>query len=100
MIKRLVKLTFTLDKINDFLEIFESSKHFIRAREGCLHLELLQDTTHPYIFFTLSYWGNENALELYRRSELFKTTWAKTKILFGEKPEAWSVCVASQTLFF
>ncbi len=96
MIKRLVKLSFETDKVNDFLEIFESSKKLIRASEGCLHLELLQDTTHPYIFFTLSYWENENALEVYRQSGLFKTTWAKTKILFSDKAQAWSVCVASE----
>lgn len=93
MIKRLVKLTFRPDKIQDFKQIFEESKEKIKNTEGCLHLELLNDITHPHIFFTLSYWENEAALAGYRQSELFKSTWAKTKVLFADKPEAWSTVV-------
>ena len=96
MIKRFVKLTFTPDKVNDFLDIFEASKKLIRAREGCRHLELLQDTTQTHIFFTLSYWDDAATLEKYRKSDLFITTWAKTKILFSDKAEAWSVKVISE----
>jgi heme-degrading monooxygenase HmoA len=36
----------------------------------------------------LSFWETEEALELYRSSELFRSTWAKTKLLFDEKPQA------------
>ena len=96
MIKRLVKLTFQPDKISDFKAIFEDSKGQIRAMEGCLHLELLQDITQPNVFFTQSHWDTEGALEGYRHSELFRTTWAKTKMLFADKPEAWSTEVASE----
>jgi quinol monooxygenase YgiN len=95
MIKRLVKLTFKPENIADFEAIFENSKHQIRQRAGCLHLELLQDAAQENIFFTLSFWENETALEAYRNSELFKTTWAKTKILFNDKPIAWTTRVAS-----
>ena len=63
---------------------------FIRAMKGCLHLELLQDAKNPTIFFTLSHWDTEGSLNHYRHSDLFKTTWAKTKILFADKPEAWT----------
>ena len=90
MIKRLVKLTFHENNIEDFKEIFENSKHKIRAMKGCQHVELLQDKAHPHIFFTLSIWDTEGSLEAYRQSELFKTTWAKTKILFSDKPVAWT----------
>ena len=95
MIKRLVKLTFHENNINNFKEIFENSKHKIRAMSGCQHVELLQDKTHPHIFFTLSLWDTEGSLEAYRQSELFKTTWAKTKILFSDKPAAWTTEVVS-----
>lgn len=95
MIKRLVKLTFHENNIEDFKEIFENSKHKIRAMSGCQHVELLQDKTHPHIFFTLSLWDTEGSLEDYRQSELFKTTWAKTKILFSDKPAAWTTEVVS-----
>ncbi len=98
MIKRLVKLTFQSDKTDDFLTIFEDSKHLIRQRNGCQHLELLRDTTTPHVFFTLSFWENEASLNAYRDSELFKTTWAKTKILFSDKAQAWTTTMVSIAL--
>lgn len=41
--------------------------------------------------FTLSHWESEENLEQYRQSELFKSTWAKTKVLFREKAQAWTL---------
>ena len=96
MIKRLVKLTFQSDKTDDFIVIFEASKRLIRNREGCQHVELLRDAAKPEVFFTLSLWDNEAALNAYRHSELFKTTWAKTKVLFSDKPQAWTTNLISQ----
>jgi len=96
MIKRIVKMTFQENKTDDFLAIFEENKGSIRKFDGCLHLELLQVRQQPTIFFTFSIWENEAALESYRQSELFKSTWARTKVLFSQKPEAWSVNVASE----
>lgn len=90
MINRLVKLTFKTEQIPDFLQIFEESKDFIRAFPGNHRVELLQDTQDPRIFFTYSWWENEEALEAYRHSELFQKTWARTKVLFDARPEAWS----------
>lgn len=98
MIKRLVKLTFQSDKTDDFITIFEESKNLIRKMPGCQHLELLRDAAKPEVFFTLSFWGNEDALNAYRDSELFKTTWAKTKVLFADKPQAWTTNMISETV--
>ena len=67
-LKRIVRMSFKPEKNKDFL-----------------------DKSEPNIFFTYSFWKNEAALEAYRNSELFKNTWAKTKVLFNEKPQAWSV---------
>lgn len=91
MIIRIVKMTFMPEKVNEFLEIFDSSKHLIRNFEGCSHLELLNDINSPNIFFTYSYWKSEKDLNNYRDSELFGTVWKKTKVLFAVKTEAWSV---------
>lgn len=88
MLKRIVKMTFQEDKIEDFLQVFNESKQRIRHFPGCRHLELWRTGT---IFFTYSMWEDEAALNHYRYSELFKTTWAKTKVLFADKPEAWSL---------
>ena len=60
-------MTFEPEKLATFLEIFEQSKNKIRA------------------------------MNQYRDSELFKTTWAKTKVLFAAKPLAFSTHVISQT---
>lgn len=89
--KRLVKLTFKADKINDFMAIFEESSPSIRAFPGCMHLELWQARQESNVLFTFSLWNSEEALHNYRHSELFQTTWAKTKVLFDDKPQAWSV---------
>ena len=91
MIKRFVKMTFKTENIERFKDIFNASKNLIAAMEGCNHVELLQDINNPNLFFTLSIWDDPKFLEVYRQSELFEGVWAKTKILFADKPEAWSV---------
>lgn len=91
MIKRIVKMSFQTDKVEDFKAIFKENWKLIAGFKGCSHVELLQDKIHPNIFFTYSVWENENDLNAYRDSELFEKVWGKTKILFNEKPQAWSV---------
>lgn len=91
MIKRIVKLTFQRDKITSFLAIFEESKDDICQFPGCRKLELWRCKHPENVFFTYSFWKSEAALENYRHSELFKSTWTRTKGLFAGKPEAWSV---------
>ncbi len=97
MIVRIVKMTFYPEMVSDFLKVFTHSKNAIRNFEGCLHLELLQDAHHKNIFFTHSHWDSEEHLDNYRNSDLFVATWSKTKILFVEKPEAWSLMPFSST---
>ncbi|MFL5762594.1 MAG: putative quinol monooxygenase [Bacteroidia bacterium] len=96
MIIRIVKMTFREDKISEFREIFDSSKELIRGMPGCSHLELLNDTGSPGIFFTYSCWNEEKDLDNYRNSELFAKVWTKTKMLFAAKPEAWSTSQLSK----
>ena len=84
-------MSFSEDKVDIFLENFHNSKNKIRAFEGCEFLELLRDKNNPNIFFTYSYWNSETDLEHYRQSDLFKSVWSKTKVLFNDKPQAWSV---------
>jgi len=91
MFVRIVKMDFNPDKIANFKDIFESHKLKIRAFAGCQFLELYQDKNQPNIFFTYSYWKNEQALENYRKSDLFLQVWSKAKQLFQNKAQAWSV---------
>lgn len=91
MFVRIVKMSFHQNKVDDFLKNFNSIKEKIRNVDGCRLLELYQDKENLSVFFTYSYWNNEKDLENYRNSELFKIVWSQTKILFNEKPQAWSV---------
>ena len=88
---RIVKLSFHLDNVPNFLEIFENSKEKIRNSNGCRLLELYNDKHDKRIFFTYSYWDSEEDLNNYRHSDYFNEVWSKTKLLFNKKPEAWSV---------
>jgi hypothetical protein len=91
MITRIVKMTFRENEVPAFLEIFNSSKGFIRNMPGCTQLELLNDISSPNIFFTYSCWDSEQDLDNYRNSELFGKVWKSTKALFSDKPQAWSL---------
>ena len=91
MITRIVKLTISPSKKEDFKSIFITNKEHIRNSEGCLHVELLQDKKYDNVFFTYSKWEGEEFVEKYRKSELFGGVWKKTKACFCSPPEAWSV---------
>ena len=97
MIVRIVQMTFMADKVQEFTTLFEERKATIRAFEGCTHLELWQDSKNPNVFFTYSNWESAAHLDHYRFSEFFKDTWGRTKALFEDKPQAWSVTIKSQT---
>jgi hypothetical protein len=84
-------MNFKESNIALFLENFNMNKQKIRNSKGCNFLELYRDKNEPNTFFTYSYWESEADLETYRNSELFKVVWGKTKALFDNKPEAWSV---------
>lgn len=94
MIHRIVKMHFLPEKINEFQEIIKASNQRIRNFPGCKSLTILRDIHNENIFFTLSTWENEQALETYRASGLFKETWANTKKLFAKKAEAWSTQIS------
>ena len=83
-------MSFKPECTGDFLKVFENSRMAIASFEGCRGLKLLQDVKHKNVYLTYSIWEEEQNLETYRHSELFKETWAQTKILFNDKPIAWS----------
>jgi len=91
MLIRIVKMSFFPEKITKFLDVFHQNKEQIRNFNGNTFLELYQDKDNKSVFFTYSIWKSENDLENYRKSELFSEVWANTKVLFNDKPQAWSV---------
>lgn len=86
-------MTFDKGRVSDFLEVFNHSKDQIANFPGCHGLKLLQDTAEPNVYYTFSLWVNDASLQQYRKSDLFKSTWAQTRILFEAKPQAWSTIV-------
>ena len=90
MLIRIVRMTFKTSEVDTFLAMFDGTKQKIRNFKGCQHLTLLRDAHHGNIFMTYSIWENEAALEQYRHSDLFKSTWKKTKQWFADKPLAYS----------
>ena len=90
MLIRIVRMTFQPEKVDDFLNLFDEVKDRIRHFEGCQHLELWKDYNEEHVYLTYSIWDTEEHLDHYRFSELFKDTWARTKMLFSEKPAAFS----------
>ncbi len=91
MIVRIVKMVFRPEEVPVFLELFAARKEQIRGFEGCSHLELWREEGQEHVFFTYSHWVDEHALNRYRFSSLFKDTWSRTKALFQEKAQAWSL---------
>lgn len=91
MITRIVKLTFHENKMIDFLNHFETIKWQVAQFPGCRGMKLHRDQKHPNIIFTYSIWENEDTLNEYRNSELFKKLWPVIKPWFKDKAEAWTV---------
>jgi quinol monooxygenase YgiN len=88
MLIRLVRLTLVPDAVPAFLDRFDRTAPQIRAFDGCEHLELWRDARYPNVCTTHSRWRDAEALEAYRASDLFRTTWRAVKPLFAAAPEA------------
>ncbi|WP_372751863.1 putative quinol monooxygenase [Labilibaculum sp.] len=91
MIIRIVKLEIQKHHIQDFKHLTANEKDDILNFEGCSHLEVMQDVSNPSVFFTLSHWSSENALNHYRNSDFFRGNWNTVKQWFSGKPETWSL---------
>lgn len=91
MITRVVCLNFKPERAKEFEDFFGTVRTQIAAFEGCLAFEASQDLKNPACYFTISTWENEDALENYRNSDLFKSTWGRVKPLFSTPAQAWSL---------
>jgi heme-degrading monooxygenase HmoA len=91
MIIRIVRMHFTEEGVEEFLQIFNENKNAIRNFPGCTHLELLKETGIDNTYTTLSHWNDPQDLENYRRSELFSKVWGRVKTLFAERSQAFSL---------
>ena len=83
MLLRTVRMTFRPDRLEAFHALFRETRARIAAAPGCLHLELWEDTRFPNVLTTYSHWESAEALDAYRESDLFRTTWTRTTPLFA-----------------
>lgn len=94
MLVRIVRMTFTPSDVDAFLAQFDESAPQIRAVSGCQHLELWRDVDTPAVCTTYSHWTSKTALNRYRNSDLFQSTWAAVKPLFDAQPVAHSYTIS------
>jgi len=91
MLVRIVRMTFEAQYVNDFKELFEQSQPKILNMPGCHNVELFRDWNEKHVFITYSHWDDQDALDHYRHSAMFKDVWQKTKAMFAGKPLAFSM---------
>ena len=91
MIIRIVKMSFHEDKVQEFIEDFKNSRDKIMDFDGCELLDLLEVKGESNVYMTYSYWRDEDSLDRYRKSEIFKSVWNPTKEKFNAKAEAWTM---------
>lgn len=91
MITRFVKMHFKPEFKQEFIILFYQSADQIKKFEGCLDVVLLEDLDNDNSVCTLSHWSDLSSLENYRQSDFFKVTWQKTKSMFSQKAQAWSL---------
>ena len=90
MLLRTVRLTLRPDAVAAFHALFAATRPRIAAAPGCHSLDLWQDARYANILTTVSLWDGPEALDAYRRSDLFRETWARTTPLFAAPPVATS----------
>lgn len=91
MIVRIVRMQLQAGKAADFTAVFATVNEQIRKSTGCISVELFSDLQDPDTIITLSRWESSEALEAYRASALFISTWKKVKPFFRAPALAFSM---------
>jgi quinol monooxygenase YgiN len=91
MIVRIVRMKVAPENVSTFQNYFKESFSKIRNFPGCCDLSLHTDINQEGVVITFSKWESEAHLNVYRDSDVFKSTWEKVKPLFVAKPEAFSM---------
>lgn len=91
MITRIVKMNIRESEVEKFKELIKPIQDKIREVDGCMSVNILCDKSIPTKFFSYSIWLSEKHLARYKKSELFKTTWAEAKKLFSTHAQVWTV---------
>lgn len=87
-------MRFRHERVSEFLELFERVAPQILSTPGCLSLEIWRGIDSEDTFSTVSRWTDAAALDRYRSSPLFQTTWSTIRPWFARPAEAESFEVA------
>jgi quinol monooxygenase YgiN len=91
VVTRVVKLTLHTEYSATFREIFRTHQAHIAGFEGCISLYGFEDLNEPGVFFTISEWAGQEALNNYRYSQFFRHLWTTVKPMFAQKAVAHSM---------
>lgn len=92
MITRIVQLKFNHDfSWNAFRKLYEERNPATRGVPGCVEVKIMKDVNAPNIYYTVSKWSSNEALENYRSSEYFAETWPMVKSTLAEKANAFTI---------
>ena len=84
-------------KAESFAAIFESRNPASIKAAGCHEVKLYKDKENEHCIFTISIWESEEALNTYRDSSFFKTTWSMVKPMLSKKAQVWSLESVTQS---
>lgn len=88
MLIRIVTMSIKNDCFTSFEVAFDQVREAIAAFDGCLEVRMLKGLDNPGIYTTVSKWTGRKALEHYRESELFRSTWSTVKPMFSGRAHA------------
>lgn len=91
MITRIVLLHFKAPHVESAKKVLMEIAPMVRGFEGCSRLEVLFDVHNPRRIVTYSHWESEEALTVYRNSEVFQAFWQVVKPLFASSAIARSL---------
>ena len=94
MITRIVRMQLHQGKARDFMTVFKNVNNQIKQSKGCISVELYNDSADFDTVITLSRWESADALEAYRASALFISTWKTVKPFFRAPALAFSMSEA------
>lgn len=89
-LSRIVMLYFEPGFARTFEEIFEKHRKRLLDLDGCDEVKVYRGADNSDDFITVSRWRDDESLQAYRKSELFREVWSKVKPRFRKRAEAFS----------
>lgn len=91
-------MEFLPEKSDEFEACVKNITQRIANFEGCYAVRILRESDEGNVFFSYSYWRSKEDLEKYRKSDLFREIWPKTKAMFSSRAIAWTTEVVDSKI--